>query len=113
MRFYLDEDVGSDHLVSLLRGREHDVLTTLEAGNTGADDLSQLAFAAQEERVLVSGNVRHMRPIAEKWLSEGKHHAGVVFLRRQRTDQANGNRLLALAQRYPGQQNLPDQIVFP
>jgi hypothetical protein len=113
MRFYMDEDVGSDFLVSLLRARGHDVLTTVEAGKLGSDDESQLAFAASEGRVLVTGNIQHMRPIAEDRLSQGKHHAGVAFLQRRRTDQANGNRLLALALRFVEKPNLSDQLAFP
>ena len=48
-RLYLDEDVHAA-VASGLRRRGHDVLTTVEAGRSGATDLEQLSFAASEER---------------------------------------------------------------
>ena len=42
VRIYCDEDAGEMAVVQGLRGRGIDVLTTVEAGNVGADDEQQL-----------------------------------------------------------------------
>lgn len=53
IRFYFDEHIAT--LVTIgLRQRGVDVLTADEAGRSGIPDPDQLAFAAAEERVMVT-----------------------------------------------------------
>jgi len=59
-RFFTDEDVYSGVAVGL-RKAGLDAISTPEAGRLGESDESQLAWAAQERRVLVTFNVAHLR----------------------------------------------------
>ena len=56
-RLYLDEDAMNHRVVRGLLARQIDVLTPLEAQTVGTDDAAQLAFAAQQGRVLYTFNV--------------------------------------------------------
>ena len=51
IKIYLDEDAQDGDFVTALKFRGVDVLTSNEAGMNGCDDLKQLKFAAQKERV--------------------------------------------------------------
>ncbi len=53
IRFYLDEHVANA-VANGLRNRGIDVITTAEAGYMGRDDLDIMAFALQENRVIVT-----------------------------------------------------------
>ena len=50
---YVDEDAAEHAVVQGLRARGLDVLTTIEAGQCGASDQDQLAFAVQHGRARV------------------------------------------------------------
>jgi len=73
IRYHLDEHVDPA-VAAGLRQRGVDVTTTLEAGLTAASDEDQLAFAAAEERVLVTRD-RHFLVLD----SQGVPHAGIAF----------------------------------
>ena len=55
MRFLIDQN-RSPRLASLLRARGHDAVHTLELGLERAEDDALLMLAAQEGRVIVSGD---------------------------------------------------------
>ena len=48
VRLYLDEDAEENAVVEGLRARGVDLLTTFEAGQCGATDPDQLAFAVKQ-----------------------------------------------------------------
>jgi hypothetical protein len=56
-RIYLDEDTHT-FVADALRLRDWEALTTCEAERTGADDLSQLQFAASRGYALLTYNVQ-------------------------------------------------------
>lgn len=68
-----------------LRRNGIDVVTAFEVGRLSLPDEDQLAFAESQGRVLYSSNVGHFTDIHTTWLREGRHHAGVVVLDKQRT----------------------------
>ena len=73
IRFYLDENMNHD-IARALRGRGIDVMTTAEADNIGATDEQQLAFAREENRVIVTQD--------EDFLildSQQMPHAGIAY----------------------------------
>lgn len=71
--FYTDEHI-SNSVVKGLRLRGVDVLTTKEAGMSGATDEEHIAFAKKEERVIFTQDedFLHLH-------SEGIEHCGIVY----------------------------------
>jgi len=78
IRDHLDEHVAPA-VAAGLRRRGVDVTTTVEAGLIGASDEQQLAFATENDRVLVTRD-RHFLVLA----SQGLSHAGIAFWRSNR-----------------------------
>jgi predicted nuclease of predicted toxin-antitoxin system len=79
IRFYCDEDV---HILVAVIGRQAglDITHTQEYGRKGAKDPDQLAFAAKEERVLVTVNCADFEPITVYFMREGSPHTGVLCI---------------------------------
>jgi len=75
IRFYLDEHIAAGVALGLRR-RNIEVTTAADAGMYGADDASQLAFAASSGRVLVTQDADFLRLHAD-----GAAHAGIVYCR--------------------------------
>jgi predicted nuclease of predicted toxin-antitoxin system len=75
IELYLDEDV--DVLVAdFVRARGFSVTTTRDAGQLGSTDAEQLAFAAREQKALVTHNRKHFESLARAYLLEGRSHSG-------------------------------------
>ncbi|HET6882596.1 MAG TPA: DUF5615 family PIN-like protein [Pirellulales bacterium] len=76
-RFLTDEDVYADIAIRL---RQHgiDAVSTPEVGRLTEDDPSQLEWATQNGRVLMTFNVGDFVKLHGEWLRNGKHHAGIV-----------------------------------
>jgi hypothetical protein len=74
---YLDEDVSV--LATLLRVRSFDVRTTLEAGNLGANDQEQLAYAAANDMAILTHNRVDFEKLANQWLADRKTHGGIII----------------------------------
>jgi predicted nuclease of predicted toxin-antitoxin system len=73
LRFHLDENV--DHAIAVgLRGRGIDVTTTHEAGLGGATDEHQLAWALEQQRVIVTYD-EDLLVLSRR----GTEHAGIAF----------------------------------
>jgi predicted nuclease of predicted toxin-antitoxin system len=78
IELYLDEDV--DVLIAeLLRGRGFSVTNTRDAGQLGCTDDEQLAYAAREQKTLVTHNRAHFEALAREYLAEGRSHAGIIL----------------------------------
>lgn len=73
VRFHLDEHVALAIAVALRR-HDIDVTTTQEADLLGVDDSTQLEYARQEGRVIVTHDADHLR-----WHSRGIEHSGIAF----------------------------------
>lgn len=54
-----------------------DVVST-PAERLGESDESQLQWASDEGRVIVTFNVAHFVSMHTEWIGQGRHHAGVV-----------------------------------
>jgi hypothetical protein len=67
-----------------LRVRGVDVLTVDEAGLAGEPDEAQLAFASQEARVLYTFNAGDFCNLHAEFMTQGRDHAGIVVVVRQR-----------------------------
>jgi hypothetical protein len=84
LRLYTDEDAGEHAVVQGLRARGVDVLTTLEAGQVGATDADQLAFATEQGRAIYTFNVRDFARLHGEYLGRGQEHPGIVVIPDQR-----------------------------
>jgi uncharacterized protein with PIN domain len=84
IRLYVDEDAMARALVRGLRARGVDVITVLDAGMSEYDDMAQLEHATQQERVLYTFNVGHFCRLHAQFMAQGKDHAGIIVVFRQR-----------------------------
>jgi predicted nuclease of predicted toxin-antitoxin system len=84
IRLYIDEDAAERAVVEGLRRGGVDAITVLEAGRAKDTDEEQLAFAANEARVVYTFNVDHFSRLHRDFLSSGREHAGIVVIPRQR-----------------------------
>ena len=75
---YLDEDV-SVVIGDLLHARQYDVLTTRDAGNPGAADAAQLAYATARGTVMVTHNRVDFERLAGECRVSGRRHPGIVI----------------------------------
>jgi predicted nuclease of predicted toxin-antitoxin system len=81
IELYMDEDV--DVVVAdLIRARGFSVTTTRDAGQLGNTDAEQLAYAAREQKALVTHNRRHFESLARTYLAEGRPHSGIILATR-------------------------------
>jgi hypothetical protein len=84
VRLYVDEDAMARAVVQGLRARGIDVITVLDAGMSEQDDRAQLEHAAAQGRVLYTFNVGHFYQLHSEYLAQGKSHAGIILVYRQR-----------------------------
>ncbi|MCL4242147.1 MAG: DUF5615 family PIN-like protein [Dehalococcoidia bacterium] len=80
---YLDEDSLHRRVARALRP-DHDVVTTLEAGNSGFSDEDQLEYCARQGRAIVTANQADFARLHRDWMSSGREHAGIIILTDQR-----------------------------
>lgn len=112
MRLYLDEDAMADALVEALQQRGFDVETAQQRGHRGWSDEGHLLHAFQSARVLYSFNRRDYLRIHTRWMSDGRHHAGIVLLSRRTYDTGYQLRgLMDVAGRL-GQEGMRDYVAF-
>jgi hypothetical protein len=84
IRLYVDEDASETAVVVGLRVRGLDVVTAQEAGRLTLSDPEQLAFAAQQRRVLYTFNVRDYARLHVEFLVAGQDHHGIFAIPDQR-----------------------------
>jgi predicted nuclease of predicted toxin-antitoxin system len=78
IRFYTDEHFP-EPVSQALRRHGVDVLTTHEAGREGSPDADQLAFAAADERVMVTFDTDYLA-----LHQAGIRHAGITWCQAQK-----------------------------
>lgn len=76
---FFDVDVTRHSVVTGLRKRGVDVLTSLEAGTIEETDETQLAFATAEGRAIYSFNVGDFCDLNFRWLSRAQARAGIIL----------------------------------
>jgi hypothetical protein len=84
IRLYVDEDAMARALVRGLRARGIDVTTVLDAGMSEQNDIAQLEYAILHGRLLYTFNVGHFCHLHAQYMSQGKSHAGIIVVFRQR-----------------------------
>lgn len=80
MKALLDEQLSVE-IARELRGRGADVDAVTERPELiGASDEHLMEQAMQEDRAVITNNLRHFRPIAAHRLAQGRQHAGLILL---------------------------------
>ncbi|MBN1442790.1 MAG: DUF5615 family PIN-like protein [Planctomycetes bacterium] len=77
IRFFTDEDVYGS-VAPKLREKGFDALSTPETDRLRQTDESQLAWATQEGRVIVTFNAADFGRLAGEWRGQARHHAGII-----------------------------------
>jgi len=76
----LDEQL-SPRIAELLRDRGDDVQAVVDRRDlAGRSDRVILEVAADEERAVITNNVKDFRPLAAERLARGESHAGLILL---------------------------------
>jgi hypothetical protein len=100
LRLFLDEDIHAA-LAAALRKRGHDAVLALEEKQLGLSDESQLNFATQENRCLVTFNIGDFVRLHNRWIDAGREHAGIIVSKQLPVGESL-RRLLALLQKENG-----------
>jgi hypothetical protein len=79
VRVYLDESL-SPTIAALLRARGVDAVSAHEVGRLGADDRSQLRYATEEGRAIVTPNLRDFLTLAADAVRENELHGGIILV---------------------------------
>lgn len=112
IRLYFDEDTMDADLVHALRIRGVDVTTALEQKMIRRDDIEHLELAAAQGRALYSFNVGDFQRLHTEYLTQGKHHSGVILAQQQRYGVGEQmRRLLKMIARISAEE-MEDRIVF-
>jgi Domain of unknown function (DUF5615) len=84
MRLYLDDDMDANELIGLLQHEGHEVMSPRTAAMRGAEDEAYLRYAAAEQYVLLTANVRDFLTLHQRWQEEGRYHDGILALYREK-----------------------------
>jgi predicted nuclease of predicted toxin-antitoxin system len=81
MRVLFDAHVSSRRVGRPLRRAGHDVVALDQnEALSGLADEEVLALAAEQERIVITHNVRHFAPIARSWAEARRHHHGLILV---------------------------------
>ena len=84
IRLYVDEDAMARALVKGLRARGVDITTVFDEEMLARSDAEQLEYAVQQGRVFYTFNVGHFCRLHKEYIAQGKSHAGIIVVYRQR-----------------------------
>ena len=104
MKFALYLDEHQPQIVATrLTTAGYDVLTTQAAGlaSKRTSDPDQLAFAADQQRAIVTSNAKHFYPLHRQWWDEGRHHSGIIIVSPGRLPPEVYQGILRLQELYP------------
>ena len=80
MTFYLDENLPP-RIAEILRARGLDVVSAHEVpGNSQLDDRSQLLYAADAGRALVTCDIEDFAELTGEFIGTNREHAGIVLV---------------------------------
>jgi predicted nuclease of predicted toxin-antitoxin system len=81
VRLLLDAHLSWRHVGQRLEAKGHDVRALdREPEYTGLRDPEVLALAAEDERILVTRDVKDFRGILRRWVGAGRSHAGAILV---------------------------------
>jgi hypothetical protein len=87
VRVLLDVHVSSRHVGRSLARAGHDILA-LDQDETLSRlaDEEVLALAVEQERIVITHNVRHFVPIVRSWAEARRNHHGLILVTLAHTD---------------------------
>jgi hypothetical protein len=114
VRVLLDAHVSSRHVGRSLVRAGHDVLALDQDETLSAlADEEVLVLATEQERIVITHNVRHFVPIARSWLEACRTHRGLILVTLPHTEYGVIlRRLERLFAAYPGQADWIDHVEF-
>ena len=80
LKLFLDEDIHTG-LSHALRQRGYDVIHAQDLKRKGKSDSEQLAFAVQEERCLVTFNIRDIVKLHNLYAQQNREHWWIIVAR--------------------------------
>jgi len=81
----LDEQL-SPQIAVLLRQAGLDVEAVADRPDLmGRSDMLVFEVACSEDRAVITNNIKDFRPLAARWLAQGRIHAGLILLPSART----------------------------
>jgi len=81
----LDEQL-SPQIAELLRRNGLDVAAVADRPDlVGRSDMFIFEIACNENRAVITNNIKDFRPLAAQWLAQGRIHAGLILLPSSRT----------------------------
>ena len=95
--FYFDEDV-SVIVAKIIRSHGFRVICASEVKRCGKTDEEQLQYAAKNNHILVTHNIRGFITIHRDSLKRSSPHSGIILAARKRDNYEFARRLLALLQ---------------
>ena len=114
MRLLLDAHVSSPHIARKLVAAGHDVLALdLDETLSRLADKDVLVLAAEQERIVITHNVRHFAALARCWAEARRSHPGMILVTLPHT--AYGAILRRVEQAFamrPGQPDWIDRFEF-
>lgn len=84
-KLYLDEHI-SHRLAAQLRQYGFDATSTFETGMGEASDDELLAYAASQQRTIVTFNHKDFAIFHAEYMTENKEHWGIVFSTEEKPD---------------------------
>lgn len=77
IKLYIDEDL-TDRLAVALRSRGYDVISCHEVNMRGRTDKEQLEFATENNRVILTRNIKHFIALQREYYNHTLLHKGIV-----------------------------------
>ncbi len=74
---YADEDFRKQ-VLEQIRQHGYDVQYAPELGHKKWDDEQHLIYAAENNRALLTHNIKDFEPLYRKWWEAGRTHAGII-----------------------------------
>jgi Domain of unknown function (DUF5615) len=76
MKFYLDDDMDSNEIIGLLEHEGYEVISPRRVAMRGAQDKAHLNYAAAEQCVWLTANVRDFLMLHQRGQEDEQSHAG-------------------------------------
>jgi len=99
IKLFLDEDVHAV-LSTILQKRGFDVEHAQEVEKKGMSDAEQLAYASQQQRCLMSFNVKDYVLLHNDYVKQGLEHCGIIVSKQLPIGETL-RRILSVLQSYP------------
>jgi len=91
----LDEQLSAQ-IAALLRQAGLDVEAVADRPDLiGRSDMLIFEVACNEDRAVITNNIKDFRPLAAQWLAQGRIHAGLILLPSSRTRTRDSITMLA------------------